>query len=215
MAISKNELLEKMVKFSYQNRKNAIIPDLTNADKTPQFEQDADNCWLYSMFNNAYYNFAGDFSLEDVINIKRKMANDGIRIKDGGGSPISGAYIAQYLTNKRDLNVKHYQIDFIKEPRGFINLLQKGVVLEMARFNTPLLYVDADDNGVVDQVYKPRQATGWHSTNICIYGKLIKELGTRSKNSKKNMFYYEPYHFGLNVKSRAISSIFSFLAVEK
>ena len=85
----------------------------------------------------------------------------------------------------------------------------------MARFNTPLLYEDAHDNGQVDQVYSPSQANWWHSVNICVEGTKIKELGTRSKTSKNNIFYYEPYHFWLNVKSRAISSIFSFLAIEK
>ena len=215
MAISKNELLDKLKIFSYGNRKNAVIPDLTKADKKPQFVQDAENCWLYSMFNNAYFNFAGDFTLADVIEVKRKMQNDWIKIKDGLASPVSGAYIAQYLTNKRDLNVRHFQIDFLKDPRGFVNLLKAGVCLEMARFNTPLLYEDAHDNGQVDQLYNPSQATGWHSVNICVEGTKIKELWNRGKESKNNMFYYEPYYFGINVKSRAISSIFSFLAIEK
>ena len=72
--------MEKLTTFSYGNRKNADVPDLTKADKTPQFEQDAENCRLYSMFNNAYYNFAGDFKLADLIEIKNKMAKDGINI---------------------------------------------------------------------------------------------------------------------------------------
>ncbi len=212
MAIKPNELLEKMQKFSYGNWRNAEILDLTKADKTPQFEQDAENCWLYSMFNNAYYNFNGDFTLADVIEIKNKMKADGVNITGWCGSPVSGAYIAEYLTNKRDTNIKHFQIDFLKDPRGFINLLKAGYCLEMSRFNTPLLYVDAHDNGQVDQIYSPSQATGWHSVNICIEGNKIKELGTRSKGSKNNMFYYEPYFFGNNIKARAISPIFTFLA---
>lgn len=215
MAISKNELLEKLQIYSYGNWRNADLLDLKDADKTPQFEQDAENCWLYSMFNNAYYNFAGDFTLADVIEIKNQMQKDWIRIKDGLASPVSWAYIAEYLTAKRDQSIRHFQIDFLKDPRGFINLLKQGYCLEMARFNTPLLYEDAHDNGQVDQIYTPSQATGWHSVNICIEGNKIKELGTRSKGSKNNIFYYEPYYFWLNVKSRAISSIFSFLAIEK
>ena len=215
MAISKNELMEKLTTFSYGNWHNAVIPLLTYADKTPQFEQDAENCRLYSMFNNAYYNFAGDFTLEDVIEVKNKMKKDWIQIKDWLASPVSGAYIAEYLTEKRDLPIRHYQIDFLKDTKGFINLLKKGVCFEMARFNTPLLYEDAHDNGQVDQLYSPKQATGRHSVNICVDGTKIKELGTRSKNSKNNIFYYDPYYFWLNVKSRAISSIFSFLAAEK
>ena len=215
MAISKMDLMEKLTTYSYQDWENALIPDLSMADKTPQFEQDAENCRLYSMFNNAYYNFWGDFELEDVIEIKNKMQKDGIKIKDGLASPVSGAYIAEYLTKKRDLPIRHYQIDFLKDTKGFINLLKKGVCFEMARFNTPLLYEDAHDNGQVDQLYTPSQATGWHSVNICVDGTKIKELGTRSKNSKNNIFYYDPYYFGLNVKSRAISSIFSFLAQAK
>ena len=76
MAISKDELLEKLQIYSYGNWRNADLLDLVDADKTPQFEQDAENCWLYSMFNNAYYNFAGDFTLADVIDIKNQMQKD-------------------------------------------------------------------------------------------------------------------------------------------
>lgn len=215
MVISKDKFLEKLETFSYWNRKNADIPDLTKADKTPKFEQDAENCRLYSMFNNAYFNFAGNFTLADVINIKQQMQKDWIRIKDWLASQVSGSYIAEYLTAKRDLNVKHFQIDFLKDPRGFINLLKKGVCLEMSRFNTHLLYIDAHDNGQVDQLYNPSQATGWHSVNICVEGTKIKELWNRGNNSKNNIIYYDPYYFWLNVKSRAISSIFTFLAIEK
>ena len=74
--ISKEDLLNKMQTFSYQNWRNATLLDNTKSDKTPQFEQDADNCWLYSMFNNAYYNFNSDFKLSDVIEVKNRMKSD-------------------------------------------------------------------------------------------------------------------------------------------
>lgn len=204
-----------MQTFSYQNRKNATLFDNTNSDKTPQFEQDAENCWLYSMFNNAYYNFNWDFTLEDLINVKTKMKEDWVNIKWGNWSPTSGCYIAEYLTNKRDMNIKHFQIDFLKDPKWFINLLNKWYALEMSRFNCPMLYADAKDDWEVNQLYSPFNAKGWHSVNIIRDWKFIRELGTRWEDSDNNTFLYEPYMFGMNCKSRAISPIFTFLAIEK
>jgi hypothetical protein len=55
--MKKDELMEIMLKYAYIDWQKAKITDLTNTDKTPQFEQDASNCWIYSMCNNAYYNF--------------------------------------------------------------------------------------------------------------------------------------------------------------
>lgn len=209
--ISKDDLLAKMETFSYQDAGKAELLDLVNADKTPQFEQDAENCRLYSMFNNAYYNFAWDFTLDDVIEIKNIMKKDWIKIKDWLSSIISGAYIAEYLSKKRDTKIRHFQIDFLQDPRGFITLIQQWYALEMSRFNCPELYIDAHDDGSVNQIYSPSKAKGWHSVNIIRDGKFIKELGNRW-NSKNNEFLYEPYMFAMNCKSRAISPIFTFLA---
>ena len=210
--ISRNDLLAKMEKFSYHEWQDAEILDLTKADKTPQFEQDAENCRLYSMFNNAYYNFNWDFTLADVIEVKNIMKNDWIKIKNWWDSIISGCYIAEYLSKKRDTKIRHFQIDFLKDTRAYIRIINNWYALEMSRFNNPTLYVDAHDDGSVNQLYHPYDATGWHSVNIIRDDKYIRELWTRGNNSKNNTFLYEPYMFGMNCKSRAISPIFTFLA---
>ena len=106
------ELMEIMNKYSYQDWRLAETPDLTKADKTPQFEQDADNCWLYSMCNNAYYNFAWDFRLNDVIEVKNLMKSYGLNTKWAWGWPLSWAFIAMYLEKKWNLPVRCFQIDF-------------------------------------------------------------------------------------------------------
>ena len=213
--ISKEDLLNKMQTFSYQNWRNATLLDNTKSDKTPQFEQDADNCWLYSMFNNAYYNFNSDFSLSDVIEVKNRMKSDWVNIKWGNSSITSGCYIAEYLTEKRDTSIKHFQIDFLKDPKWFIDLINKWYALEMSRFNNPALYADAHDDGSVNQIYHPFDAKGWHSVNIIRDWKFIRELWTRWEDSNNNTFLYEPYMFWMNCKTRAISSIFTFLAPVK
>ena len=89
---------------------------------------------------------------------------------------VSGAYIAEYLSNKRDTKIRHFQIDFLKDTKLFIELIQNGYALEMSRFNCPDLYVDAHDDGSVNQIYSPSKAKGWHSVNIIRDGKYIREL---------------------------------------
>lgn len=212
MTKKEKDWLEILTTYSFIDWRKAEKIDLTNADKTPQFEQDASNCWFYSMCNNAYYNFNWDFRLSDLIDVKGQMKEFWFNMKEGGDWAISWAFIARYLSNKWNLPVRCFQIDFFKDTLNFSELLKKWIVFEMSRINTPLLYNDAHDDWIVNQVYRPYQATGWHSTNIFFDNnkKLIKELGTWW-DSKNNEFYYDILNFWNNIKTRAISSIFNFL----
>ena len=206
-----------MSKYSYQDWRLANIEDLTKADKTPQFEQDAENCWLYSMCNNAYYNFKWDFRLADLIEVKKLMSSYGINIKWAWGWPLSWAFIAMYLSKKWDVPVRCFQIDFFKDTLKFSELFRKWIVFEMARFNNPMLYTDAFDDWKVNKVYHTWEATWWHSTNIYYEPekRMLKELWTWGNDNKKNQFYYDILQFWNNIKTRAISSLFNFLAVLK
>lgn len=194
----------------------ADIQDLTKSDKTPQFEQDASNCWFYSMCNNAYYNLNWDFKLDDVIEVKNLMKKYWFNMKDWGFTQISWAFIAMYLSNKWWVEVRNFQIDFFKDTLKLSELLKKWYVLGFSRINTPLLYTDAFDDGRVNQVYFESQATWHHATNICYdeEKKLMKELGTWWA-SKKNQFYYDILQFWMNIKSWAISPLFNFLWILK
>jgi hypothetical protein len=42
-------------KYALVDWRKAKITKLNN-DRKPQFEQDLNNCWFYSMCNNAYFN---------------------------------------------------------------------------------------------------------------------------------------------------------------
>lgn len=215
--MKKDELMEIMLKYSYIDWQQAKISDLTHTDKNPQFEQDASNCWIYSMCNNAYYNFNWDFRLDDLIEVKNLMKSYWINIKDWAAAPLSWAFIAMYLSKKRDVEIRSFQIDFFKDTLKFSEFLKKWYVFEMSRINTPLLYTDAYDDWKVNQVYHTWDADWWHSTNICFDAdkKLMKELWSWSKTSKKNQFYYDILQFWNNIKTRAISPIFNFLWVLK
>lgn len=217
MKTTQEELMKIMNKYAYVDWRKADTPNLNEADKTPQFEQDAENCWLYSMFNNAYYNFDWDFRLDDVINVKKLMESYWLNIKDWAWAPLSGAFIAMYLSEKWWIAVRSFQIDFFAYTLNLSELLKKWIVLEMSRINTPLLYTDAHDDGKVNQIYRPFQATGWHSTNVCFdpNKRMLKELWTRWNNSKNNQFYYDILQFWNNIKTRAISSVFNFLSIMK
>ena len=184
-------------------------------DHTPQFEQDASNCWFYSMCNNAYYNLNWDFKLDDLINVKNLMKDYGFNMKDWWFPVIAGAFIAKYLSEKRWVEVRLFQIDFFKDTRFLSDLLKKWVVMSMSRINTPLLYTDAFDDWMVNQVYYEYQATWHHATNICYdeEKKLMKELGTWW-NSKNNQFYYDILQFWMNIKSGAISPLFTFFWIK-
>lgn len=93
-------ILALMQEYSGQDYRRAKLEDLQSMDRTPQFVQDADNCWLYSMFNNAYFNLRYKLSSAEVMEIKEEMRSYGINIEDGAGSPLSGAFIARYLSQK-------------------------------------------------------------------------------------------------------------------
>ena len=217
MKNNQKELMEIMNKYAYVDWRKADTPNLLEADKTPQFEQDAENCWLYSMFNNAYYNFEWDFRLNDVIEVKKLMESYWLNIKDWAGAPLSGAFIAKYLTEKWNLPIRSFQIDFFAYTLNMSELLKKWMALEMSRINTPLLYTDAFDDGKVNQIYHKFDAEWWHSVNIVFDAdmKMIKELWTRGNNNKKNQFYYDILQFGNNIKTRAISPLFNFLWILK
>lgn len=215
--MKEKEIMDIMLKYAYIDWQFAKIPDLIKADKTPQFEQDAENCWLYSMFNNAYYNFDWDFRLNDVIEVKKIMESYWLHIKEWAWWPLSWAFIARYLTEKRGVEVRCFQIDFFKDTLKFAEIFKQGVVFEMSRFNAPMLYTDAFDDWKVNQIYHPFDATWWHSTNVYFdfEKKLLKELWTWGNDNKKNQFYYDILQFGNNIKTRAISSLFNFLWILK
>ena len=183
-------------------------------DYTPQFEQDASNCWFYSMCNNAYYNLNWDFKLDDLIEVKNLMRDYGFNMKDWWFPVLAGAFIAKYLSEKRGVEVRLFQIDFFKSTSKFSDLFKLWVVFGMNRINTPLLYTDAFDDGRVNQVYYEYQATWHHATNICYDPdkKLLKELWTWG-NSKNNQFYYDILQFWMNIKSWAISPLFTFFGI--
>jgi len=209
------EILNIIRKYSWIE---AIFCDeeaIKKSDRTPQFEQDASNCWFYSMCNNAYYNLNWDFKLDDLINVKNLMKDYGFNMKDWWFPVIAGAFIAKYLSEKRWVEVRLFQIDFFKDTRYLSDLLKKWVVMSMSRINTPLLYSDAFDDWMVNQVYYEYQATWHHATNICYdeEKKLMKELGTWW-SSKKNQFYYDILQFWMNIKSGAISPLFTFFWIK-
>lgn len=215
--MKKDELMDIMLKYAYIDWQLADKKDLTQTNKIPQFEQDSENCWLYSMFNNAYYNFDWDFRLIDVIEVKKLMESYWLNIKGWAGWPLSWAFIAMYLSKKRGVEVRCFQMDFFKDTLKFSEFLRNWYVFEMSRFNTPLLYKDAFDDGKVNQLYHTRQAEWWHSTNIHYdpEKRMLKELWTWGNNNKKNQFYYDILQFGNNIKTRAISPLFNFLWVLK
>jgi len=209
------EILNIIRKYSWIE---AIFCDeeaIKKSDRTPQFEQDASNCWFYSMCNNAYYNLNWDFKLADLIEVKNLMRDYGFNMKDWWFPVIAGAFIAKYLSEKRWVEVRLFQIDFFKDTRYLSDLLKKWVVMSMSRINTPLLYTDAFDDWMVNQVYYEYQATWHHATNICYdeEKKLMKELGTWG-NSKNNQFYYDILQFWMNIKSGAISPLFTFFWIK-
>lgn len=209
------EILNIIRKYSWIE---AIFCDeevIKKSDRTPQFEQDASNCWFYSMCNNAYYNLNNDFKLADLIEVKNTMRDYGFNMKDWWFPVIAGAFIAKYLSEKRWVEVRLFQIDFFKDTRFLSDLLKKWVVMSMSRINTPLLYTDAFDDWMVNQVYYEYQATWHHATNICYdeEKKLMKELWTWG-NSKNNQFYYDILQFWLNIKSGAISPLFTFFWIK-
>ena len=184
------------------------------SDRTPQFEQDASNCWFYSMCNNAYYNLNWDFKLADLIDVKNTMRDYGFDMKKWWNSILAWAFIAKYLSEKWGVEVRLFQIDFFKDTNKLSDLLKLWVVFEMSRIDTPLLYTDAFDDGKVNQVYYEYQATWHHATNICYDPdkKLLKELWTWG-NSKKNQFYYDILQFWMNIKTWAISPLFTFFGI--
>ena len=211
----KNKILEMMNKYSWIDRKFADIQE-NNSDKTPQFGQHASNCRFYSMCNNTYYNLQ-NFNLSDLIEVKNIMKSEWFNMKEWWDWCISWAFIAKYLSEKLDLPVRCFQIDFYKDTLKFAELLKKWVVFEMSRFNAPMLYLDAHDDWKVNQIYRPYQATGWHSTNIYYdpEKKLLKELWTWWDDSKNNQFYYDILYFWKNIQTRCISPIFNFIWILK
>lgn len=209
------EILNIIRKYSWIEAIFCDEETIKKSDRTPQFEQDASNCWFYSMCNNAYYNLNWDFKLDDLINVKNLMKEYGFNMKDWWFPVIAGAFIAKYLSEKRWVEVRLFQIDFFKDTRYLSDLLKKWVVMSMSRINTPLLYSDAFDDWMVNQVYYEYQATWHHATNICYdeEKKLMKELGTWW-NSKNNQFYYDILQFWMNIKSGAISPLFTFFWIK-
>ena len=210
-------ILALMQEYSGQDYRRAKLEDLQSMDRTPQFVQDAENCWLYSMFNNAYFNLHYKLSSDEVMEIKEEMRSYGINIEDGAGSPLSGAFIARYLSQKTGKKIRAFNIDILGDKNDFVRIAAKlGYVFEIARVASPAFYADIDDNGEINQIHPTRSATGLHSTNVrydrsrCQF----KELGSWG-NSRYNSFYYELKQFVENIRIRGISQIFTFFAEMK
>lgn len=208
------KVIQLMNTYSSQDYKKAKLENLLTADRTPQFEQNAANCRLYSMFNNAYFDLRYRLSLSEIIDIKNEIKSHGIDINAGAGSPISWAFIARYLSQKTGKKIRSFNIDIIKDKNDFVKIAAEfGYVFEIARVDSPAFYADIDDDGEVNQLHHTRSATGLHSTNVrydrqrCKF----KELWTRGE-SRYNTFYYELKQFIENIKIRGISQIFTFFA---
>lgn len=201
--------LEKYVLIDW---KKAKIKDLSKADRTPQFEQDTNNCWFYSMCNNAYYNLK-EFKLWDLIEVRNRMKSDWIKFYLWWNPLVSWWYISKYLSEKLWKNIRCFHISFY-DTKELANLLKKWYCLEMERISSPLIYSDNDDDWIINEIHYYSEKTWLHSTNISFDSnkKLFKELGTWGDKSKHNIMYYDLLKFGQCVKTRAIGSEFYFLA---
>lgn len=200
--------------YSALDYKKAKLIDRRDADKTPQFEQDRSNCWLYSMFNNAYFTLGYKLSLGEIIDIKNEMQGLGMDINEWGGAVLSGAFIAKYLSKKLNKKIRCFRIDALKEARDFAQMAHTlGYVFEFARMDSPQFYEDLDADGIVDQVHHKEQATGYHSTNVRYDGASLRfeELGSWW-SSRYNRFFYDMKQFVANIKVWSFSPIFEFFA---
>ena len=199
-------------KYSIIDWKKAKINDLKKADRTPQFEQDLNNCWFYSMCNNAYYNL-WNFKLADAIEVRTVMKKDGIKFHVWGNAIVSWAYIARYLSEKLGKEIRCFNISFY-DTLQMADLLKKGYCFEMSRISSPKIFSDNDKDWIINEIHYYWENTGFHSTNICFDAekKLFKELGTWWNDSKHNIMYYDLLKFWQCIKTRAINSDFNFLA---
>lgn len=200
--------LEKYILVDWSKAK---IKDLSKSDRTPQFEQDLNNCWFYSMCNNAYFNL-WNFKLADVIEVRTIMKKDWIKFYIWWNPLVSWWYIAKYLSDKLWKEIRCFHISFY-ETKQMADLLKKWIVFEMSRISSPSIYEDNDNDWVINEIHYIGEKTWLHSTNICFDNnkKLFKELWTYW-NSKHNIMYYDLLKFWQCVKARAIDSEFYFLA---
>lgn len=155
------------------------------------------------MFNNAYFTLGYKLSLGEIIEIKNEMQALGININDGGGSPISGAFIARYLSHKLNKKIRCFNIDALRANLDFAKMaIERGYCFEFARMDSPMFYADLNADGVVDQLHASGQATGYHSTNVRFETARMQfeELGTWG-SSKYNRFWYEMKQFVANMKT--------------
>ena len=197
-------------KYALVDWRKAKITKLNN-DRKPQFEQDLNNCWFYSMCNNAYFNL-WSFNLWDAIDVRTIMKKDWIKFHVWGNAIVSWAYIARYLSKKLGKEIRCFNISFY-DTLAMADLLKKWYCFEMSRISSPKIFSDNDKDWIINEIHYYWENTGFHSVNICFDEdkKLFKELWTWWNESKHNEMYYDLLKFGQCIKTRAISSDFNFL----
>lgn len=165
-----------------------------------KFEQDASNCRIYAMCNNAYCNL---WFVVDVDKIKKEIES---HWKD---SSTWWRMLASWLFVAKQIgNMMCYEILPNKYPKLFAKLIKEWYVFGFARRHNSALKEDIKDNWVVDNAID----TDWgrHATNCYRDGKHIVELGSRW-DSQYNNFKYTLTSFINSIRKKTIKESVYFI----
>lgn len=163
--------------------KNFVIKKNNNTRKS-LVEQDASNCWIFSVINNAYMELWIDL---EPMTIKKEIAKFGYNTEEGQYIPSSWSIVAEYLSKKNKKEYILQEINILKQKKILYNLLINKHALLISRMNSDELMADIRDNGIVDNIIVNPE---WrHATNITYMDKYIQEFGTRG-TSRYNNFKY-------------------------
>lgn len=184
------------------------------------YEQDASNCWIYSMLNCCAVNIGKPISEKEL---KDYIASFGININEWWYMLTSWTLIVEFL-KRYNIKAKLYWFDPLRETKHrwldnpmkpLANAFKYWYLVWYARDCTKEVIADIKDNGSLDSVLK--WITAGHATSLWFDKptKLLKEFWSRGQ-AKSNIFTWKDINvFIESIRQEWIQPTFYFLALDQ
>lgn len=172
----------------YLKRIKTYNPRNIVGKRKPAFQQTADNCWIYSVCNNLYFNTGIKVNDEKFKKFMKEEYNK--NPERSWMSITSASIICEFVNKTMKIDLQFNIIDIMKDTKLFAEILMKWYAFVYSRKSGPDILKDIADN---DEINKAFSWFSWtnHSTCFYWYNKKINELGSRGNLNIYNEFTFE------------------------
>jgi len=180
----------------YLKKPKDYMPRNISWKRTPRFIQTADNCWIYYILNNLYFNTG---IIVDGEKFEQFVASYGRNPKKANTGITSWVLLCEYVRLTQNIDLQLVQVSVMWNIKLFTKMLGAWYAIGYSRDCWIKFFEDVRADNELDFALK-RSTAAQHFTNIYFYNKKLNELGTRGNNIYNEFTFHDTNIFIQSVR---------------